>query len=106
MRSDIARVAGGSLGTASIRNASNHAANRSAFSLSGETEVVPSVTAVPLLGHTPGHTGYRISSGGDSLLIWGDIVHAIPLQLPNPGVTTSFDVDQPLAARTRKALLE
>jgi glyoxylase-like metal-dependent hydrolase (beta-lactamase superfamily II) len=74
--------------------------------ISGETEVFPGVTAVPLPGHTPGHTGYRITSGGDSLLIWGDIVHAIPVQLPDPGVTTSFDVDQPLAAKTRKALLE
>ena len=74
--------------------------------ISGETEVVPGVTAVPLPGHTPGHTGYRITSGSNSLLIWGDIVHAIPLQLPNPGVTLSFDVDQPLAAKTRKALLE
>jgi glyoxylase-like metal-dependent hydrolase (beta-lactamase superfamily II) len=74
--------------------------------VSGEKEVLPGITAVPLPGHTPGHTGYRIVSGGDTLLIWGDIVHAIPLQLPNPDVTLSFDVDQPLAAKTRKALLE
>jgi glyoxylase-like metal-dependent hydrolase (beta-lactamase superfamily II) len=74
--------------------------------ISGEKEVAPGITSVPLPGHTPGHTGYRITSGDASLLIWGDIVHAIPLQLPNPEVTLSFDVDQPLAAKTRKAILE
>jgi glyoxylase-like metal-dependent hydrolase (beta-lactamase superfamily II) len=69
-------------------------------------EAVPGITAVELPGHTPGHTGYRVASGGDTLLIWGDIVHAAPLQLPRPERTLSFDVNQPLAAKTRKALLK
>src|SRR5208282_2754715 len=38
-------------------------------------EVLPGITAVPEPGHTPGHTGWLIASSGDSLLIWGDIVH-------------------------------
>jgi glyoxylase-like metal-dependent hydrolase (beta-lactamase superfamily II) len=50
--------------------------------------------------------GYRIASGGETLLIWGDIVHAAPVQLPRPELTLSFDVNQPLAAKTRKALLK
>ncbi len=73
---------------------------------SGETEVVPGITSLPLPGHTPGHTGYRIESGGQKLLIWADIVHAAAVQLPHPDVTMVFDVDGPLAAKTRKALLE
>ncbi|WP_088348009.1 MULTISPECIES: MBL fold metallo-hydrolase [Rhodomicrobium] len=74
--------------------------------VSGEAEAVAGITAVPLPGHTPGHTGYRVTSGKDTLLIWGDIIHAGPVQFARPDVTLSFDVDQPLAAKTRKAVLE
>jgi glyoxylase-like metal-dependent hydrolase (beta-lactamase superfamily II) len=74
--------------------------------VAGGAEAAPGITAVALPGHTPGHTGYRIASGGETLLIWGDIVHAAPLQLPRPELTLSFDVNQALAAKTRKALLE
>jgi glyoxylase-like metal-dependent hydrolase (beta-lactamase superfamily II) len=35
----------------------------------GAVEVFPGVTSVPLHGHTPGHSGYMIASGGKSLLI-------------------------------------
>ena len=30
---------------------------------SGSVEVFPGITSVPLHGHTPGHSGYMISSG-------------------------------------------
>lgn len=69
-------------------------------------EVFPGVTAVPLPGHTPGHTGYMIASGGQSLLIWGDICHAPELQFPNPDVTVIFDVDGEAAAATRHRTLD
>ncbi len=74
--------------------------------ISGETEVAPGITSVPLHGHTPGHTGYRLTSGDETMLIWADIVHAAPAQLPNPDVTIGFDVDPAQAAKTRKALLK
>src|ERR1700759_2091803 len=32
-------------------------------------EVFPGVTAVPSLGHTPGHTAYLVASGNDQLMI-------------------------------------
>jgi len=51
---------------------------------SGATEVFPGVRSVPLHGHTPGHSGYMISSGKNSLLIWGDIVHVPEIQVPRP----------------------
>ena len=74
--------------------------------VSGEAEALPGITAVPLPGHTPGHVGYRVASGGKSLLLWGDIVHSAAVQFARPEVTLAFDVDQPLAAKTRGALLE
>jgi len=69
-------------------------------------EVMPGVFAEFLPGHTPGHTGYRIESGGDALLIWGDIVHIPPVQLTRPGVGIAFDVDIVQAEATRRAVLE
>ena len=73
---------------------------------SGSVEVFPGVTSVPLHGHTPGHSGYMISSGNESLLIWGDIVHVPDIQIPRPEVTIEFDTDPHAAAATRKRLLD
>ncbi len=72
----------------------------------GSVEVFPGVTAIPLHGHTPGHTGYMISSGKDSLLIWGDIVHVPEIQVPRPDVTIEFDTDPDAAAATRRRLFD
>ena len=69
---------------------------------SGPTEVFPGVRSMPLHGHTPGHSGYMISSGKDSLLIWGDIVHVPEIQVPHPEVTIEFDTDAHAAAATRR----
>ncbi len=69
---------------------------------SGAVEVFPGVTSVPLHGHTPGHSGYMIASGGQSLLIWGDIIHVPEVQVQRPEVTMAFDTDPHQAAATRK----
>lgn len=68
--------------------------------------VVPGVWRVPAHGHTPGHTAYRVASGHEQLLIWGDIVHIGPLQFPRPDWAIAFDVDPPTAVATRKRILE
>lgn len=68
----------------------------------GAEEVFPGVTSVPLHGHTPGHSGYMVSSGKDSLLIWGDMIHVPEIQVPRPEVTIEFDTDPHQAAATRK----
>lgn len=69
-------------------------------------EVLPGITAVPLPGHTAGHTGYRLESGGQNLLVWGDIVHFPEIQIPRPDVSIAFDQDAHLAADTRSRLLD
>ena len=69
-------------------------------------EVFPGVTAVPLPGHTPGHTGFMLASAGRSLLIWGDIVHVPELQVPRPEVVMAVDVDPVQAAGTRRRLFD
>jgi glyoxylase-like metal-dependent hydrolase (beta-lactamase superfamily II) len=69
-------------------------------------EVLPRITAMPLPGHTAGHTGYRLESGGKNLLVWGDIVHFPQVQIPQPEVSIAFDQDAQLAAATRSQLLD
>ena len=72
-----------------------------------ETETLfADIRAVNLPGHTPGHTGYRIDSGNDSLLIWGDIVHYPHIQLAHPQVSISFDHNPARAQQTRETVFE
>ncbi len=65
-------------------------------------EVFPGVNALPLPGHTPGHTGYMVNSGNDSLLIWGDIVHVPDIQVRRPEVHVEPDSDHRQAMATRR----
>lgn len=69
-------------------------------------EVFPGITAIPIPGHTPGHTAYLISSGSESLLIWGDIVHLPDLQVAHPEVCMEFDTDPAAAAATRRRVFD
>ncbi len=69
----------------------------------GYDELLPNgITAIPAFGHTAGHTAYRI---GD-VLIAGDVMHGVALQLDNPEVCARFDQDKENAVATRKALIE
>jgi glyoxylase-like metal-dependent hydrolase (beta-lactamase superfamily II) len=72
----------------------------------GTVEVFPGVTSVPLLGHTPGHSGYMIASGNQSLLIWGDIVHVPEVQVAKPEVTMVYDIDPHQAATSRQRIFD
>jgi glyoxylase-like metal-dependent hydrolase (beta-lactamase superfamily II) len=67
-------------------------------------EVVAGITVLPLPGHTPGHSGYRVDSAGESLVIWGDTVHVPEIQVPHPVVTSEFDIDEGLAAENRSRI--
>ncbi|WKB52522.1 MBL fold metallo-hydrolase [Eleftheria terrae] len=72
----------------------------------GEQELMPGVRPQATHGHTPGHTSYRFESGGQQLLVWGDIVHNAFVQFPRPETTIEFDIDQKAASATRKRLFE
>ncbi|MFM9847720.1 MAG: MBL fold metallo-hydrolase [Hyphomicrobiaceae bacterium] len=69
-------------------------------------EVAPGVTAIPCHGHTPGHSGFLVSSGGHQLLVWGDMVHIPEVQIPRPEVTIDFDTDPQSAAASRKRIFD
>ena len=69
-------------------------------------EVFPGVTAMPFHGHTPGHTGYMISSGKEQLLIWGDTVHVPEVQTARPEVCMDFDTDKDMAQASRRKVFD
>ena len=69
-------------------------------------EVLPGITAMMRPGHTPGHTNWLIQSGGERLLIWGDIVHLAAVQLARPEARLIYDVDSDMAAATRQKVLD
>ena len=69
-------------------------------------ELVPGVVkAVEIKGHTPGHSGYRITSGSDSLLYVGDSMHHFIVSVQKPEWTCGFDGDGTTAAASRAALI-
>ena len=69
-------------------------------------EVFPGVTAIPSLGHTPGHTAYLVGSGNDQLMIWGDTVHVPEVQTAIPEAGMAFDTDLAAAAAARKRMFD
>ncbi|HWH48398.1 MAG TPA: MBL fold metallo-hydrolase, partial [Burkholderiales bacterium] len=61
--------------------------------------------AVDIKGHTPGHSGYVITSGKDSLLYVGDSMHHYIVSVQKPEWPMSFDSDQATGAKSRAALI-
>lgn len=68
----------------------------------GATELVPGIKAIPAHGHTAGHSIYKIESKGQTLVLWGDLMHVAAVQFANPSVTIQFDTDSKAAAVERK----
>ena len=74
--------------------------------LSEGKEIISGVNIVAIPGHTPGHSGFRVDSGNESLMHLGDILHLQNLQLIDPNVSTVFDVDYDKALASRKRVLD
>lgn len=68
----------------------------------GATELFAGIATVPAPGHTPGHTFYKLTSEGQQMVIWGDVVHAAEVQFPEPGITISYDSDEKASAGVRR----
>ncbi len=95
-----------------VRKAEFDLARRALAAYRGRTtavrdgEAIPGVRAFPTPGHTPGHTAWLVESGGDAMLIWGDIVHLPGVQLAIPDACVAFDIDAKAAAAQRKRVLD
>jgi glyoxylase-like metal-dependent hydrolase (beta-lactamase superfamily II) len=70
--------------------------------------LLPSVTAVPVRGHTPGHSAYAIHSGAERLLFIGDSAHHSVVSVERPDWPIEWDAGlAPEVARaSRRALLQ
>jgi glyoxylase-like metal-dependent hydrolase (beta-lactamase superfamily II) len=71
----------------------------------GPIAAFPGIEAVPLPGHTPGHTGYLLRGAPHDLLLWGDLLHLFTTQAADPDTGLAYDIDPALAARSRHATL-
>jgi len=67
---------------------------------------VSGLTTLSAPGHTPGHSMVRVSSNGDELLLWGDIVHNAVLQFPEPDRSIVYDADPAMAIATRNRVFD
>lgn len=57
-------------------------------------------------GHTPGHVSYRFDSQGQSLLVWGDVLHFHAVQFAHPEAAFEADSDRKAAIASRRGLLQ
>jgi glyoxylase-like metal-dependent hydrolase (beta-lactamase superfamily II) len=69
-------------------------------------EVAPGITSIPAFGHTPGHCAFAITSGRQSMLVMSDAVRNPYLFARHPEWQPLFDMDGPLAVKTRKQMLD
>ena len=71
----------------------------------GSELVKGTVKAVDIKGHTPGHSGYLITQGPDSLLYVGDSMHHSIVSVQKADWPMNFDGDQATGAKSRAALI-
>lgn len=63
------------------------------------------VTLIPSPGHTAGHVCVQITSGGQTAIMIGDVIHS-PIQLAHPDWSMVYDDDMDMAAATRMKLFD
>ena len=63
------------------------------------------IEAVAAPGHEVGHTCFRAASDGETILVWGDIVHVPSLQFERPEIAWEFDADQERARASRLRIM-
>lgn len=66
--------------------------------------LLKNICPIAAYGHTPGHTMYQIESQNEKFLIWGDLTHVMPIQIPMPDIAVIYDVDPVQAVKTRKEI--
>lgn len=64
--------------------------------------VYESIKSLACYGHTPGHTAFVV----DDVVIWGDLTHAMAVQMPYPSVAITYDTNPPMAIESRLKMLD
>lgn len=65
----------------------------------------PGIASMDFHGHTPGHSGYEITSGTAKLLAIGDSAHSYIVSLARPDWVMGYDKDAKVGAANRAAVL-
>ena len=68
--------------------------------------ILPGIMPVSLFGHTPGHSGYEITSEGHQMVAIGDMTHSAVISLAKPNWTLSWDSNKPQGAAIRRKELQ
>jgi glyoxylase-like metal-dependent hydrolase (beta-lactamase superfamily II) len=71
----------------------------------GPSDFFPGFRAVPASGHTPGHSIYVLSDGGEELRFVGDILN-VAIQFDDAALSLIFDGDMAEAETARRTALE
>lgn len=71
----------------------------------GGQRIGAGIEAIAAHGHEVGHTCFRITSGDETVLVWGDIVHVPSLQFQRPEIAWEFDADQEQARASRLRIM-
>jgi glyoxylase-like metal-dependent hydrolase (beta-lactamase superfamily II) len=97
-------------GFTTVRNIFNAYKDKLVIFVPGEIENAPELIAgvrgVAAYGHTPGHVGYLLESEGEKLLMWGDLAHAMAIQMPFPEVAVTYDTNPVQAVASRQKILK
>lgn len=72
----------------------------------GEKDLGDGISSFPLPGHTPGHTGYRVESAGETLLIIGDAVISAAIQFANPDASAIWDTNAEDGKKSRRTIFD
>jgi glyoxylase-like metal-dependent hydrolase (beta-lactamase superfamily II) len=67
--------------------------------------VAGGITAISAPGHTPGHMGYMVESGGQQLALVADLANHYVWSLAYPDWEVKFDMDKAMAAASRRQVL-
>lgn len=73
--------------------------------VSGETQIIPGVHFWPTPGHTQDHASIAITSGTETAIYTGDVVHHA-VQVERPAWIAAFDILPLLSLQSKKALAE
>lgn len=69
-------------------------------------EFLPGIAARATFGHTPGHMSFEVRSGTESTMVLGDCIGNNHVAFMRPDWFSGTDQDGPIAAETRKKLLD
>ena len=68
--------------------------------------ITPEIKALRAFGHTPGHTIFEINSDNQKMLVIGDLIHVLKVQIADPNMAVTFDLNPKEAAESRKKVFK